>query len=72
MAQDNVSGNYGFMDQQLALQWVQMNIKNFGEWSVSIFHCSIDISKMIVHTNHSSNAYSFQNYEALVQMQLQT
>ena len=26
----NTSGNYGFMDQILALQWVQRNVANFG------------------------------------------
>ncbi len=27
---DGASGNYGFMDQQAALDWVRRNIKNFG------------------------------------------
>lgn len=29
-AESHASGNYGIMDQQLALQWVQRNIENFG------------------------------------------
>lgn len=29
-SETNTSGNYGFMDMILALQWVQSNIKNFG------------------------------------------
>ena len=27
---NDAKGNYGIMDQKLALEWVQQNIKNFG------------------------------------------
>lgn len=30
LATDEVSGNFGFMDQQLALEWVKKNVSNFG------------------------------------------
>jgi carboxylesterase type B len=30
MASESMQGNYGFMDQRLAMQWTQSNIKGFG------------------------------------------
>lgn len=49
----DVSGNYGILDQILALQWVQKNISNFGgdPHNVTIFGQSaggLDISRLIV------------------------
>ncbi len=62
-----VSGNYGIMDQQLALQWVQENIKRFGgdPDNVTIFGESAGGHSVLAHLSAPSSAGLF--HRAIVQ-----
>ena len=48
---DNISGNYGILDQIAAMKWVQRNIGNFGgdPSRVTIFGQSAGASSILVH-----------------------
>jgi len=50
------SGDYGFMDQQAALQWVQRNIKNFGGNPNNVTIFGESFGGLSVHTQLASPA----------------
>jgi para-nitrobenzyl esterase len=49
------SGDYGFMDQQAALQWVQRNIKNFGGNPDNVTIFGESFGGLSVHTQLASS-----------------
>ena len=58
----NASGNYGIMDQQAALQWVQRNIDTFGgdPSRVTIFGQSAGAESVLVHVASPTSKGFFQ------------
>ena len=64
---DHISGNYGFMDQQFALRWVQRNIAAFGgdPHNVTIFGESAGGASVFVHLASPASAGLF--HRAIVQ-----
>jgi para-nitrobenzyl esterase len=58
----NASGNYGIMDQQAALQWVQKNIDRFGgdPSRVTIFGQSAGAESVLVHVASPTSKGLFQ------------
>ncbi|XP_039252803.2 crystal protein-like [Styela clava] len=60
--QDDIKGNQGLKDQQLAMRWVQDNIANFGgdKTKVTIFGNSAGAQSVMFHTlsNISKNLYT--------------
>eukprot|EP01127_Copromyxa_protea_P023276 TRINITY_DN867_c0_g1_i1.p1 TRINITY_DN867_c0_g1~~TRINITY_DN867_c0_g1_i1.p1 ORF type:complete len:520 (-),score=126.15 TRINITY_DN867_c0_g1_i1:34-1593(-) len=67
LATDDLSGNYGFLDQQLALKWVQQNIKAFGgnPNQVTIFGQSAGGNSVRAHMVSPSSKGLFQ--QAIIQ-----
>ena len=61
-APDDIRGNYGYMDQRAALQWVQHNIGNFGgdPKAVTIFGESAGGGSVMVHLTSPLSRGLFQ------------
>ena len=61
-AEDHPSGNYGIMDQQLALAWVQKNIEYFGgdTTNITVFGESAGGASILAHIAAPSSRGLFQ------------
>lgn len=64
---DRVSGNYGILDQQAAMRWVQRNIANFGGDPASVTLFGESAGGLDIHTHLASPLAAGLFHRAIIQ-----